>query len=136
MLTLGTGIGGGIIIKGNIHTGFHGIGSEIGHMVIGKNYYNCNCGKNGCFETFASATALKKYTKKLLQEEKSTLIDEMIGKDINKLNGKIIFEAAYKGDDIAIKAIDRFVKYLGIGIVNLINIIDPEVFVLGRMPRQ
>jgi len=131
MLTLGTGIGGGIIFNGNIYNGFHGIGSEIGHMVIGENFYNCNCGKNGCFETFASATALKKYTKRLLEQEKSKIIEEMTNKDIKRLNGKIIFEAAYKGDEIAIKVIDWYIKYLGIGIVNLINIIDPEVVVLG-----
>ncbi len=131
MLTLGTGIGGGIIIDGNIYNGFHGLASEIGHMVIGNNFYDCNCGKNGCFETFASATALKEYTKKLLQEKNTSLVNEMINGNINNLNGQIIFEAALKGDTVANKSIDRLVKYLGVGIVNLINIIDPEIFVIG-----
>lgn len=131
-MTLGTGIGGGIIINGKIHTGFNGIGSEIGHMVIGENYYDCNCGRNGCLETFASSTAIINYTKKLMgEEDKETIINDMLNGDINNLNGKIIFDAAIRGDELANKVVDRMVKYLAIGIVNITSVIDPEIFVLG-----
>lgn len=131
-MTLGTGIGGGIIINGKIHTGFNGIGSEIGHMVIGENYYDCNCGRNGCLETFASSTAIINYTKKLIgEEDKETIISDMLNGDINNLNGKIIFDAAIRGDELANKVVDRMVKYLAIGIVNITSVIDPEIFVLG-----
>lgn len=131
-MTLGTGIGGGVIIDGKIYTGSNGVGSEIGHMIVGENYYDCNCGRNGCLETFASSTALINYTKKLISEENSkTIMAEKLNGDINNLNGKIIFHAAIRGDELANKAVDRLVKYLSIGIINIVAVIDPEVFVLG-----
>lgn len=131
-MTLGTGVGGGIIIDGRIYTGHNGIGSEIGHMIVGENYYDCNCGRNGCLETFASSTALINYTKKLINEGNiETMINEKIDGDIEKLNGKVIFHAAIIGDEIANKAVDRFAKYLSIGIMNIVSVIDPEIFVLG-----
>lgn len=132
MLTIGTGIGGGIILDGRIYTGFNGVGSELGHVVVGENFYDCNCGRNGCLETFSSATALIKYTKKLLEEGNAkSIIYEKIENDLNKLNAEIIFDSAKEGDNIADKAVKRCVKYLGIGIVNIINFIDPEIIVLG-----
>ncbi len=131
-MTIGTAIGGGIIIGGKIHTGHSGIGSEIGHMIVGENFYDCNCGNNGCLETFASGTALIKYTKKLIEEgNKNTIIMEKIGGDIDNLNGKIIFDSAEGGDELANKAVNRIAKYLAIGIINVTSVIDPEVFVLG-----
>ncbi len=70
MLTLGTGIGGGVAVDGHILRGAHGLGSEIGHMIVGDNFYNCNCGNNGCIETFSSATAIIKYAEKLVEDNK------------------------------------------------------------------
>ncbi|MBX4259835.1 ROK family glucokinase [Clostridium estertheticum] len=132
MLTLGTGIGGGIIINGEIYSGFNGVGSELGHTVIGENFYNCNCGRNGCLETFASSTAIIKYTKKLIIEmNETTTIMENVDGNIDNLNAKIIFDCAKKGDKIATLAVDRLIKYLGIGIINIVNFIDPEIIVLG-----
>ncbi|MBX4266246.1 ROK family protein [Clostridium estertheticum] len=132
MLTLGTGIGGGIIINGEIYSGFNGVGSELGHTVIGENFYNCNCGRNGCLETFASSTAIIKYTKKLIMEmNEPTTITENVDGNIDNLNAKIIFDCAKKGDKIAALAVDRLIKYLGIGIINIVNFIDPEIIVLG-----
>ncbi|MBW9152817.1 ROK family protein [Clostridium estertheticum] len=132
MLTLGTGIGGGIIINGEIYSGFNGVGSELGHTVIGENFYNCNCGRNGCLETFASSTAIIKYTKKLIMEmnEPTTIMENVEG-NIDNLNAKIIFDCAKKGDKIANLAVNRLIKYLGIGIINIVNFIDPEIIVLG-----
>ncbi|HBA04440.1 MAG TPA: hypothetical protein DCW51_11130 [Clostridium sp.] len=74
LLTLGTGIGGGIIINGHVYDGFHGIGSEIGHMIVGENYYDCNCGRNGCLETFSSSTAIIKHARKLIEEGNDSAI--------------------------------------------------------------
>ncbi|MCB2354154.1 ROK family protein [Clostridium estertheticum] len=132
MLTLGTGIGGGIILNGEIYSGFNGVGSELGHTVIGENFYNCNCGRNGCLETFSSSTAIIKYTKKLIMEmnEPTTIMENVEG-NIDNLNAKIIFDCAKKGDKIAALAVDRLIKYLGIGIINIVNFIDPEIIVLG-----
>jgi glucokinase len=127
LITLGTGIGGGIIIDGNVIRGSHGAGAEIGHMVVGENFFNCNCGRNGCLETFSSATGIGKYVNKLLTEtdEKSVL------RNYEKITTKHIFDASKAGDKLAQKAVNRFIKYLAIGIVNFINIIDPEAIAIG-----
>jgi glucokinase len=132
MLTLGTGIGGGIILNGEVYSGFNGVGSELGHVVVGENFYYCNCGKNGCLETFASSTAIIKHTKKMIEEmnESTTIIEKAEG-DLNNINAKIIFECAKEGDKIASLAVDRLVKYLCIGIFNIVNFMDPEVIALG-----
>jgi len=132
MLTLGTGIGGGIIINGEVYSGFNGVGSELGHMVVGENFYDCNCGRNGCLETFASSTAIIKHTKKLIAEmNESTVIIEKADGNIDNINAKIIFDCAREGDKIANLAVNRLVKYLGKGILNIINFIDPEIIALG-----
>ena len=132
MLTLGTGIGGGIILNGEVYSGFNGVGSELGHIVVGENFYNCNCGRNGCLETFASSTAIIKHTKKLIKEmNEDTIIIEKAEGNVNNINAKIIFDCAKEGDKIANLAVNRLVKYLGIGIVNIVNFIDPEIIALG-----
>jgi glucokinase len=127
LLTLGTGIGGGIIINDEMLRGANGLSSEVGHMVIGKNDYDCNCGKNGCFESFASASALVRYTEKLLDESK--VFSSM--RNLKKINAKAIVDAAKTGDKLANESYSRFINYLGIGIVNLINILDPDIIALG-----
>jgi len=132
MLTLGTGIGGGIIMNGEVYNGFNGVGSELGHFVVGENFYDCNCGRNGCLETFASSTAIIKYAKKLIEEiNESTIIIEKAKGNIDNINAKIIFDCAKEGDKIADLAVNRLVKYLGTGILNIINFIDPEIIALG-----
>lgn len=130
-ITLGTGVGGGIVINGKVRSGFNGVGSEIGHMIVGENFYPCNCGRNGCLETFTSSTALINYTIKLISEGNETSIVNKAKGSLQDINGKIIFEAAKEGDYVANKAVDRLVKYLAIGITNIINIIDPEIIALG-----
>jgi len=127
LLTLGTGVGGGIIIDGNVIRGAHGAGAEVGHMVVGENFYDCNCGRNGCLETFSSATGINKYVNKILRE----LNDPSVLRGYDRIDTKIIFDSAKKGDVLALKAVNRFVKYLAIGIVNFINILDPEAIALG-----
>ncbi|MBN2618142.1 MAG: ROK family glucokinase [Spirochaetales bacterium] len=123
LLTLGTGVGGGVIINGKPYRGGNGLGMEIGHMVIGENFYNCSCGKNGCFETFASATAIVKHFEKLLADNNVTVDHEISSKEI--------FERAEKGEELPMKAVDRYTTYLATGIVNVINAMDPEVISLG-----
>ena len=132
MLTLGTGIGGGIILNGEVYSGFNGLGAELGYTVVGENFYDCNCGRNGCLETFASSTAIIKYTKKLIVEmNEHTIIIEKAEGSINNINAKIIFDCAKEGDKIATLAVNRLVKYLSIGILNIINFLDPEIIALG-----
>lgn len=130
-ITLGTGIGGGAILNGKLHRGKDGAALEIGHMIIGENYYDCSCGNNGCFETFASATAIIKHTKKLILDGQDTIIKDRVNEDLNKIDAKIVFECAEKGDKVANIVLDRFIKYLSIGINNIINILDLDLIVIG-----
>lgn len=131
-ITLGTGVGGGIIINDQIYSGGHGWGSEIGHIYVGENFYNCNCGKNGCLETFASATAMIKYTKKRLSEgSEDTLILQKVEGDLKRIDAKLILDSAKEGDALALEVKNRFIKYLAIAIVNLYNILDPECIAIG-----
>lgn len=127
MITLGTGVGGGIIIENKEFRGGFGLGSEIGHMVIGSNFYDCNCGKNGCFETFASATAIIKYAEHLIE---TTELPSALRK-LDIITAKDVIDLSKKDDVIAIETFERFIKYLAIGIVNIVNLIDPNKFSLG-----
>lgn len=132
LITLGTGVGGGVILNGKLYAGTNGKASEIGHMIVGENFYNCNCGQNGCYETFTSATALVKYTKKLLEDNKEeTMILSRLKGNLDNLEAKVIFNCAREGDIIALKVIERFIHYLVIGISNLSNILDLEIIALG-----
>lgn len=131
LLTLGTGIGGGFILNGKLFRGSHGLAPEVGHMIIGDNFYNCNCGKNGCFETFASATAVIRYAEKLVREEKYPASGLHDAARMGSLSAHSIFEAAKTSDPLGMEAVDRLTTYLAVGIVNLINLMDPEVIALG-----
>lgn len=128
LITLGTGLGTGIVLNGKIFSGSHGIGRQAGHMKVGENFYKCTCGGNGCLETFASATALVKY----YEYSKNKLKSKNDMKTINtQMSAKEIMRAAKAGDYVAEKSVQRLIHYLGIGIANLINILDPEVIALG-----
>ena len=132
LLTLGTGIGSGIIINGSIYRGSHAAGSEIGHTIIGENFYDCNCGNNGCFETFASASAIIKYAQHRISNDRvKTLILESAFNKAENITAEIIFEAAKKGDALALETVDRMCKYLAIGILNIYNMLDPDIIALG-----
>ncbi|WKY46317.1 ROK family glucokinase [Eubacteriaceae bacterium ES3] len=126
LLTLGTGIGGGLIINNGLIAGSHGVGSEIGHIIVGENFYQCGCGKNGCLETFSSATALTKYVNMRIKEGATSEL-----KECQELDAEVIFDAAKKNDILACEATERMFYYLGLVISNLIDIIDPEIFIIG-----
>ena len=130
MLTLGTGVGGGIIINGKLFEGNEGKGAELGHSVIVVDGEQCTCGRKGCLETYASATALIRETKKAMQLNKRSLLWK-ICPDVDLVSGKIPFEAAKQGDPTAIKVLDNYVKYLGEGILNFCNIFRPNIIVLS-----
>lgn len=131
MLTLGTGIGGGIIINGKPFSGSHGIGSEIGHIILDSNFYTCNCGNNGCFETFCSATAIIKYAQKLIKEGRKTLVLNMANNDMEKITAKMVFDAYKENDEVAVDVINRFKEYMIKGIISIIHFIDPDIISIG-----
>lgn len=128
MITLGTGVGGGIIVDGKIIDGSRGYGGEIGHMTVDPfDDRVCNCGKTGCLELYASATGIVYETKKALKKyEKSTTL-----KDITEMTSKDIFDAAKAGDEFAAKQVDNLGKKLALATGNIALMVDPEVFVIG-----
>lgn len=132
-VTLGTGVGGGIILDGRLLTGVNGAAGEIGHMAIHFDGLACQCGRTGCFEQYASATALVRQTKDalLMDREKESIMWEMIDGDMSKVEGLTTFNAAHEGDRIANEVIDQFVEHLSCGVTNLINIFQPEMVCIG-----
>lgn len=132
-MTLGTGIGTGIILDGKIHTGYNHTAGEAGHMVIHKGGRKCNCGRLGCFEQYASVSGLIKTTKEILThyEKNETMIWDMIHHDINNVKGKTAFDAMKKGDTVGKEIVDIFIDDLACGTINLINILQPEVICIG-----
>lgn len=130
-LTVSTGIGGGIIINGRLHTGRHGSAAEIGHMTIDVNGPKCNCGSVGCWETLASGTAMaKEAIRRVGQGEKSSLT-EIVGGKIENITAEEVSLAAQGGDSLALEVISKVATYLGAGMANLVNIFDPEMIVVG-----
>lgn len=131
IVTLGTGVGGGVIIDNKIYAGFNHAGSEVGHMVIVKDGVQCSCGRRGCLEVYASATALIRETAEIIAQYPDSIIHEMIDHDPEKISGKSAFIAAKKGDEAGKKIVEQFVEYLGTGVSNLINVFQPEAIVIG-----
>ena len=130
MITLGTGVGSGIIIDGKIYEGLKGKGAEIGHSTLVVNGLDCTCGRKGCFEMYASATALIRQTKEAMDLDKASLMWEEF-KQQGKVSGRTAFNAAKKGDETAIKVVDNYVMYLSEGLLNICNIFRPECIVLS-----
>lgn len=133
VVTLGTGVGGGIVTEGKINRGsFFGAG-EIGHQVICcENGIPCGCGRKGCWEQYASATALIRQAKIAVEKTPESLILSLV-KDQNKdnINAKVVFDAAQKGDQVAKNVLEKYFKYIACGLMNIINILEPSMIVLG-----
>ncbi len=130
-ITLGTGVGGGIVIDGKLYTGFNGVAGEMGHMVIRKGGVKCGCGRKGCFEAYASATAVIRETRIALAKHPESLIGELCGGDPDKVNAKTAFDAMRAGDKTGTRLVKAYIKDLGEGIINYINIFQPEVILIG-----
>lgn len=130
-ITLGTGVGGGIIIDGKIFEGNKSAGAEIGHEVIRMGGEKCTCGRRGCFEAYASATALIQQTKRAMQKNKDTLLWKLCENDIEKVDGKTVFDAKDVGDKTAARVVKNYIRYLAEGVTNLVNVFRPEAIVLG-----
>ena len=128
---VGTGIGGGIIIDGRLYRGASGTAAEIGHMTIDVHGPRCNCGNTGCWETFASGTALAREAVKRIEAGAQTTILSFVDRDLNKVSAQTVFSAAEQGDKLARELILRTGRYLGVGLVNLVNIFNPELILIG-----
>ncbi|HPZ00588.1 MAG TPA: ROK family glucokinase [Clostridiales bacterium] len=131
-ITLGTGIGGGIILDGKLLTGINGAAGEIGHMVIVKDGVPCNCGRHGCFEKYASATALVRETKEAMEADAyKTSLMWTISDNLDKVNGMTSFKAARQGDALGLEVVDEYISYLAVGVTDLINIFQPDMVCIG-----
>lgn len=131
MITLGTGLGGGIVIDGKLYSGFNYAGAEIGHMVIVHNGKQCTCGAKGCWEAYSSATGLVNMTKEKLRETRDTVMWDMVEGDIEKTSARTAFTAAKQGDRAGKEVVDMYIDYLACGMINIVNIFQPEVFCIG-----
>ena len=131
MITLGTGVGGGIVIGGKLYSGFNYSGAELGHTVIEVGGRNCTCGRKGCFEAYSSATGLINMTKEKLQQTKDTIMWDMVEGNIDNVSGRTAFDASRKGDKAGKEVVDLYIKYLACGLSNMINIFQPEVLCIG-----
>ena len=134
MITLGTGVGGGIIIDGKVVSGFNYAGAELGHIVIEVDGVQCGCGRKGCWEAYSSATALIRMTREKLEEceaaGRKTVMTDMVA-TAGKVSGRTAFDAKRAGDEAGAEVVAKYVHYLAQGISNIINIFQPEVLCIG-----
>jgi glucokinase len=129
-ITLGTGVGGGIIINKKIYRGFNSAGAEIGHMTLHLDGEECTCGKRGCFECYASVTALKKQTEEAMSLCPDSYMNDWV-KKVGHVSGRCAFECAAAGDEAAIYVRDKYIRYIAEGVLSVVNIFQPEMLVIG-----
>ena len=129
-VTLGTGVGSGVIIGGKIVNGVNYAGGECGHMVIVVDGEQCSCGRKGCWEAYASATALIRQTKKAMEEYPDSLTHKL-AKEEGKVSGRTAFDAMRLGDIAGIKVVDDYIKYVACGLINIVNALQPEIICIG-----
>ena len=126
LITLGTGVGGGFVIDGNIYSGYRGLGGEFGHVCIAPGGVRCGCGQDGCWEAYASATALVRQAR-----EAAALHPDSLLNALPALDGKAVYAAAREGDETAHAVTAQYARYVALGLTNLINALAPEVVLLG-----
>ncbi len=131
MVTLGTGVGGGIIIDKKLYEGTNFAAGELGHFVINCEGVSCNCGRRGCFEVYASATALIEQTKVEMKKDKESILWELCDYNLEKLEGKTLFDSVRLLDKTAEKVLNQYLYYLSVGIINIINVFQPDMICIG-----
>lgn len=129
-VTLGTGVGSGIIIDGKIVTGVNCAGGECGHMVINVDGEQCTCGRKGCWEAYESATALIRQTKAAMEKYPDSVMHK-IAEEEGKVSGRTAFDAMRKGDIGGIEVVNNYIKYVSCGLINLVNALQPEIICIG-----
>lgn len=130
-ITLGTGVGGGLIMNGEIFQGTNYGAAEFGHMVIDCNGLLCSCGRIGCLEAYASATALVEQTKCAMNQNSSSVLWEFSNHNLEQVDGKLLFEAVRLSDITANQIMNQYVQYLSIGVINIINMFQPDILCIG-----
>lgn len=132
-ITLGTGVGSGIVLDGKIYAGFNYAAGEMGHTVIVFNGRHCTCGRNGCWEAYASATGLINLTKEAMQktEDRTSPIWKLTDGDLANVSGRTAFDAMRAGDPMGQAVVDEYIAYLGCGLANCINTFQPDILCIG-----
>lgn len=130
-VTLGTGVGSGIIVDGKIVNGVNYAAGEMGHMVIAFDGEQCNCGRRGCWEQYASATALIAQTKDAMKRDQDSLMWNLVKENIDNVNGRTAFDGMRQGDRTAKEVIDKYIYYLAVGVINIINALQPDIICVG-----
>lgn len=130
VITLGTGVGSGIIINGKIYSGSNFAGGEIGHTVIVVDGRPCTCGRNGCFESYSSATGLVTTTREYAAKNPDSLMARLI-KQEGRVSARTAYQAMKQGDPVGLEVTEQYVKYLAVGITNVINIFQPDILCIG-----
>ena len=131
MITLGTGVGGGLVAGGAMQTGINLSGMEVGHMVIEAGGVPCSCGRQGCWEQYSSASGLKRMTREEMERSPDSLMWELCEGSLDHVGGRTAFEAARAGDEAAKRVTEQYLRYLAEGITNLVNIFQVEQISLG-----
>ena len=131
MVTLGTGVGGGIIMNGKLVRGINYAAAELGHMTIRYDGIPCNCGRRGCLEAYASAEALIAQTREAMEKKKKSLLWELCDGNPDKINGQLVFDAVRTGDKTAIRVVEEYAEYLSEGLANIVNFLQPELLCIG-----
>ena len=132
-VTLGTGVGSGIVVNGKLLNGCNDAAGEAGHMVIFADGEQCTCGRKGCWEAYSSATALIRQTKEAMGKNLDSAMWTLVDGDINKVDGRTAFNAMRKNDPAGIKVVDTYIHYLAMGITNMINLFQPEILCIRVM---
>ncbi len=130
-VTLGTGVGSGIIVNGKVLGGINDAAGEMGHTTIVVDGEPCNCGRKGCWERYASATALIAQTKAKMLECPDSKMWELAEGSLDNVNGRIAFNAMYAGDEAGKAVVEQYIKYVAIGVTNIVNIFQPDVICIG-----
>lgn len=130
-LTLGTGVGGGIVIGGRPWSGYHGVGSEIGHIPMDIDGEPCSCGNFGCLERYCSATAVIRMGREAVLQHPDSDLYAACGGDVDAITAKMVIDCAKEGDDVAMKVFRRYVKYLCLAVDTIVAFLDPEMIILG-----
>ncbi|MCM1363480.1 MAG: ROK family protein [Faecalibacterium sp.] len=130
-ITLGTGVGSGYIHDGKIVIGCNGAGGEFGHMVIDIGGEKCTCGREGCWESYASATALVRQTKAAMLENPGSKMWQLTDGDINNVSGRTAFDGMREGDIVAESVVEKYIKYIAVGTINVINALQPDMICFG-----
>lgn len=131
LITLGTGVGSGIVLNGRLFEGCEGAGAELGHEVIRMGGEKCACGRRGCFEAYASAAALIRQTKHAMEKDGQSILWQLCNGDIGAVDGKTVFDGAATGDKTAKRVVNNYLRYLSEGLANIANTFRPEVILIG-----